>query len=226
MGIRALKEKVTALLREADCEKALSALAAFPPEKVLKPLISCLCSCDESVKWHAVTALGQVVSDMAGNDFESARIVMRRFMWSLNDESGGIGWGAPEAIGEICATHPQIAREYGHMLVSYMREDGFYLELPELQRGLMWAAGRLAQTNPQLLIQNKACLYLPPYLASEDYLVRAGAAYALGLLNCTEARQTLQTMVDDGRPLTLYINRRFHATTLGEIAAEALSRFD
>lgn len=24
---------------------------------------------------------------------DSARIVMRRLMWSLNDESGGIGWG-------------------------------------------------------------------------------------------------------------------------------------
>ena len=222
MRIRAFKEKVTSLLKEADFDKALEEISAFPPGKVLKPLFSCLCSSDEVVKWHAVSALGQAVSRMAESDFESARVVMRRLMWMLNDESGGIGWGVPEVIGEVCAAHSQIAQEYAHMLVSYLREEGFFLELPQLQRGLMWGVGRLAQVNPQLLIEKNILTYLPPYLVSDDLIVKAGAAYASGLLKDKQAEIDLETMDNDGRPLTLYVNRRFVETTLGQIASEAL----
>jgi len=36
-------------------------------------------------------------------------------MWSLNDESGGIGWGAPEAMGAIMARHTGLADEYANI---------------------------------------------------------------------------------------------------------------
>lgn len=222
MRIRALKEKVTELLRAADIEKALEEINAFDQGKLLKPLLSCLCSCDKVVKWHAVTAIGQVVSAMAESDFESARVVMRRFMWMLNDESGGIGWGIPEVIGEVCAVQPQIAQEYAHILVSFMREEGFYLELPELQRGLLWAIGRLAQVNPQILIEKKSLTYLHPYLLSADVRVIAGAAYAAGLLKDKQLLPVLKTLVGDASLVTVYTNRRFEDTTLGAIAAEAI----
>jgi hypothetical protein len=103
--------------------------------------------------------MGVTVARLANQDMEAARIVMRRFMWSLNDESGGIGWGAPEAMAECLASHAGLAGEYTKILVSFMREDGFYLELPSLQRGLMWGIGRLAQVRPQLL--RLACPPLP-----------------------------------------------------------------
>ena len=49
--------------------------------------------------------MGAVVANLAEKDMESARVVMRRLMWSLNDESGDIGWSRPEAMGEIIASH-------------------------------------------------------------------------------------------------------------------------
>eukprot|EP00362_Geleiidae_sp_MMETSP1317_P000447 CAMPEP_0201284794 /NCGR_PEP_ID=MMETSP1317-20130820/84991_1 /ASSEMBLY_ACC=CAM_ASM_000770 /TAXON_ID=187299 /ORGANISM="Undescribed Undescribed, Strain Undescribed" /LENGTH=71 /DNA_ID=CAMNT_0047606373 /DNA_START=1077 /DNA_END=1289 /DNA_ORIENTATION=- len=55
---------------------------------------------------------------------EEARIVMRRMLWSMNDESGGIGWGVPEAMAEVMTCNKGLAEEYIHMLISYMREDG------------------------------------------------------------------------------------------------------
>ena len=224
MRIRALKTKTTELLQLADFNKALAEIDRFPREKIINPIFSCLCSCDEVVKWHAVTAIGHVVAGMAETDMESARIVMRRFMWMLNDESGGIGWGVPEALAEACATHPQIAQEYTHVLVSFMREDGFYLELPQLQRGLMWGIARLAQVYPQLLIEKNALTYLPPYLSSNDFHVQAGAACASGLLKAKNSQTDIKTMVSDTRPLTIYRDCQFSQTTLGEIASEALLR--
>nr|MBF0221507.1 HEAT repeat domain-containing protein [Desulfobulbaceae bacterium] len=223
MGIRAVKEKVTELLRAADLEKALIELSTYEQGRVLKPLLSSLCSCDKVVKWHAVTAIGQVVGATAETDFESARVVMRRFMWMLNDESGGIGWGIPEVIGEVCAVHPKIAQEYTHILVSFMREEGFYLELPELQRGLMWGLGRLAQVYPQLLVEKNSLSYLPLYLGSADTRVKAGAVYATGLLNDKQSLPVLHKFVGDSSVVTLYKDRRFEETTLGALAREAIS---
>jgi len=66
---------------------------------------------------------------------ESARVIMRRLMWSLNDESGGIGWGAPEAMGEIMARHEQLTKEYSAILGSYIREDGKFSRTPRASAG-------------------------------------------------------------------------------------------
>ena len=75
---------------------------------------------------------------------------MRRLMWNLNDESGGIGWRArPEAMGEIVARSERLADEYGHILISYLDPDGNYLEHPLLQRGLLWGIGRFAHARPE-----------------------------------------------------------------------------
>ena len=36
-------------------------------------------------------------------------------MWTLNDESGGIGWGSPEVMGEILAAHKGLAEIQGRI---------------------------------------------------------------------------------------------------------------
>ncbi|NIR18057.1 MAG: HEAT repeat domain-containing protein, partial [Desulfobacterales bacterium] len=77
---------------------------------------------DQDVRWSAVKAMGRVVAKMADEDMESARVIMRRLMWNLNDESGGIGWGSPEAMAEILTCHDGLAKEYAHILISYARE--------------------------------------------------------------------------------------------------------
>ena len=56
--------------------------------------------------------MGALGSRMGQKNMEKARIVMRRIMWNLNDESGGIGWGSPEAMGEILCQSPELALEF------------------------------------------------------------------------------------------------------------------
>ena len=135
---RGLKKQILTLLKEASVETVLKELAQYPPDKLLNPLFSGICHAEEKTKWNSVTAMGETIARLADQDMEAARIVMRRFMWSLNDESGGIGWGVPEAMAECLVNHEDLAEEYTHILVSFMREDGFYLELPVHHQGLMW----------------------------------------------------------------------------------------
>ncbi|MBU4119583.1 MAG: HEAT repeat domain-containing protein, partial [Proteobacteria bacterium] len=175
---RGIKKEILTLLSQAELDAVIATLSGYPPEKLLNSLFSGICSGSEKTKWNAVSAMGITVARLADQDMEAARIVIRRFMWSLNDESGGIGWGTPEAMAECLACHEGLALEYTKILVSFMREDGFYLELPSLQRGLMWGIGRLAKVRADLLYAWQAPKYLLPYLDSEDPVVRGLAARA------------------------------------------------
>ncbi|MFW8602197.1 DVU0298 family protein [Desulfobacterota bacterium M19] len=226
MRLRALNKHVAFILRELPFAEAMARLdAEEPPKRLLKPLLSCLCSGEEQVKWFAVSAMGRAVAALAAREFEDARVVMRRFMWMLNDESGGIGWGVPEAMGEVMACEPGLAREYGHILVAFMREDGFFLELEALQRGLMWGLGRMAAAgsdNRQLLLKHEADNYILPYLQSADAVVRGLAVRAAGLFGCPAAQDDLQTLCNDKAEFTLYDNGRFRPVSVGSLAAQAL----
>jgi HEAT repeat protein len=222
MGIRE-KRRITELLGSADLECIIEELKLLPASRVVNPLIGALCSNDETVRWHAIAALGPIVSDLADRDLEAARVIMRRLMWSLNDESGGIGWGAPEAMGEIMASNKILAGDYAHILVAFMRQDGFFLELEMLQRGLMWGLGRLAQVRPELLRAKNATSYLLPYLDADDATVRGLAAQALGLLKAREAIDALNKLRSDAHPVRYYSNRSFTNHTVGQLAEKALA---
>lgn len=222
MGIRE-KRRIAKLLESPDIEAVIDELRQLPASKAINPLIGGLCSNNETVRWHAITTLGPVVADLADKDMESARIVMRRLMWSLNDESGGIGWGAPEAMGEIMACHDGLAREYAHVLVAYMREDGFYLELEQLQQGLMWGLARLAMVKADLLNEKNCATYLLPFLHSKDSIVRGFAARALGLLKFSEAAADITKLINDQAPVRIYLHRTFKTDTVGGLAHKALA---
>jgi hypothetical protein len=171
-----------------------------------------------------VTAAGEVVEHLAATDKESARVIMRRLLWSLNDESGGIGWGAPEAIGEIMARDETLAREYSSMLVSYLDEEGNFLEYEVLQRGLLWGLVRLAEVRPHLL--ESAVPHLPPYLESSDAAVRGLAALAAGLLDARELRPKLEALTEDRDEFLLYRRNELGRHSVGQMAQEALARLD
>lgn len=178
---REFKMKVHGLLKSSDLDQAIRELQKCPPQKIINPLFSFLQDTDQDIKWAAVRAMGAIVAGMADVDMESARVIMRRLMWNLNDESGGIGWGSPEAMGEILANHEGLAEEYAHILLSYAREDGNYLELPILQRGLLWGIKRLSKVRPDLV--QDAAPYLSSYMQSADSEVRDLAEQVLNFLS-------------------------------------------
>ena len=219
---RALKRRVWDLLRSSNLDKALDELSQLPLRRVVNPLFSLLYSEDEEIKWRSVTAMGLIVSIIASNDMESARTVMRRLMWNLNDESGGIGWGSPEAMGEIMACQEELADEYAHILVSYIREDGNYLDQQLLQRGVIWGLGRLAQVRPHILQSRDATRFISPYLRSSDATIRALAAWTMGFLGAKISRSEIERLLTDDTEVRLYVYRRLAVCSLSEITREAL----
>ncbi len=216
-------KRVLALLKTKPLSAILDEVGHMPPRQAVSALTAGLCHTDITVKWHAVSALGAAMAILAEKDMEAARVVMRRLMWSLNDESGSIGWGVPEALGEIMACHPPLAEEYAFALVAYMREDGPHLNHPALKKGLLWGVNRLAETGPDLLRKFEAPVRLLPCLDSEDHEIRGLAARALGILRAGEARERLAALKDDPAELVLYGRNGFETMTVGRLAGEALA---
>jgi len=179
---RILRCMVHELLSSGDWEQVLVELRKIPPRKAINSLISVFYDSDTELRQKAINAFGQVVADLANEDMEAARVVMRRLMWTLNDESGGIGWGAPDAMAEAMACHPRLAEEYVRILLYYIREDGNFLEYEPLRRGALWGIGRLAQVYPEMLIELDAAKYIRPYLEDDNESSRELSALALRML--------------------------------------------
>ncbi len=179
---RILRRRVRELLGSKDFEQVLMELRKIPPRKAINSLISVFYDSDTELRSKAISAFGQVVADLANEDIEEARVVMRRLMWTLNDESGGIGWGAPEAMAEAMACNPRLAEEYVRILLSYIKEDGNFLEYEPLRRGALWGIRRLAQVYPEMLIELDAAKYIRPYMEDDNESSRSLSAQALRML--------------------------------------------
>jgi hypothetical protein len=219
-GGRQLKNQVRALLVGQDFAAGLAALQQMSPRRVVNPLFSFFYSGDLLLRWRAVSAMGAVVAALAADEMESARVVMRRLLWNLNDESGGIGWGSPEAMGEITARSAPLAREFAPLLVSYVRPDGNFLEHPILQRGVLWGLGRLVHARPHVV--PGASGFLLPFLGAADPFHRGLAAWAAAALPQGLTREALIELLDDPAVFLLYREPHLTEVVVGVVARAAL----
>ncbi|MFO7965481.1 MAG: hypothetical protein R6U50_16270 [Desulfobacterales bacterium] len=221
---RRLKENIRRLLLEEDLDRGFSEIVRYPGRRIVNPLFSFLYAGNELLKWRAVSAMGVVVDNLARENMESARIVMRRLMWNLNDESGGIGWGSPEAMGEIMAQNENLAVEYHSILISFMAEDQNYLEHHVLQRGFLWGAGRLAHAKPALL--GAAAPHLNPFFKSTDPLKRALSAWAALPLRNPVNLSGLKNLLKDEHAVRIYVNGVFETLRIDDLAVRAITAIE
>lgn len=135
------KEEIESALARGSPE-ALLDLARGQTGRVLRYLTGRLCSTDEKKKWQAVRAIGVVVGDPRLLSRQKAAELLRRFFWALNDESGAVPWGAPEAIGEILAVRPELQETFLPMLCSLLT-DRDMVQSGSIERGVVWALGRV-----------------------------------------------------------------------------------
>jgi HEAT repeat protein len=177
----------------------------------VRALVSLLCDPEELVRWRAVSALGE----LAGAQPELARPLVTRLFWSLNDESGGIGWMSAPALGEIGRHAPALI---GHCVRPLVR----YLDEPFLLPGALWAVGRLAPAYPaetrEVVPEVARCCVSP------DPAARANAAVALGEVGDGRARGALAELAQDERPARVYAGGQLVTKQVREWAGDALAR--
>jgi hypothetical protein len=130
--------------QEDEATLRLAALAGAA--RTIRFLSSRLFSADDRTKWKAVRSLGVVVSERDAVSSDRARELLRRFFWSLKDESGTVPFGVPEAIGEVLAVRTELQPEFLSILCSLAYHPEL-VQAGRIEHGVFWALGRLGQAS-------------------------------------------------------------------------------
>ena len=121
---RSLKVLIRGWFRSERWDRA----QPLPPEcadegvsalSLVNPLFACLTEGGEMAD-RAAFALGGVMAKLYAESHEEAKNIVRRFMWHMNEESGNIGWGIPEAFGETLAQSAPLAEAFRRVLLHYV----------------------------------------------------------------------------------------------------------
>jgi len=213
---RRIKKKVAQILRGSHQVEALTLLELIPDEQLTGHFFSNFYAIDELIKFRSITAMGELGLRLAVKQMEKARILMRRIMWNLNDESGGIGWGSPEAMGQILSKSPGLAMEFKSILFSYLDPKGNFIEHEALQRGVLWGIGTYLGTAPQDLNGTVEGLIFA-HLLSNDPIKRGYAIRALvnaGSFNCSIVPEHILT---DTKKIDIFTGWNFVSTRIIDI---------
>lgn len=164
------------------------------------------------VRWRAVEALGRVARARGGEDPEGVRGMLRRTLWLMNDESGGVLWLGPQVLGAALAAVPPLRGELLPVLASFLEDVPF-------RAGTRWALWRVALVAPGE-VAAVAAAPLAGSLADEDVEVRGHAALALAAASGPAATAAL---AGDPAAFVLFDPRTgsFRTTTVGEAASGA-----
>jgi len=210
-------ETVRAWLAQAD----FPAIVAYARKhkRVLSTLTALTYDPDNTLSWRAVEAIGLAAAQIAEIDSEYVRVHLRRLAWLLNDESGGIGWRAPECMGEIVYHCPTLFRDFLPILVNLidMEPD----DAPPFRAGWLWAMGRLAAVCPE---QVRAALpWIQDFLDDRDPQVCGLAVWCLGRVAHRLPTCQVSRLQADTRPVRLYISpdvRVFRIADLAQVLSD------
>jgi len=217
---RETKQKVREILFMTNEAAAMDMLKLIPDKQLVGHLFSHFYHKDELIKFRSVTAMGALAARVGDRRLEQARIILRRILWNLNDESGGIGWGSPEAMGKILCQNPKLAQEFKSILFSYLEPGGNFIEHEMLQRGVLWGIGTYLKSNPKDLSSETQEL-LSQHLLSEDTVKRVYALRALFNAKHFDNHPIPENIMADNQEVNVFINWHF-ITTSASAMAQAL----
>ena len=210
---KAIKQQVAAYLRQRDYGELLD--LCEKDRRFWTALRLCLYETEVSLYWPAIEAVATLMERwwQAGQE-EKVREYIRNLLWLLNDESGGIGWNAPQAIAEIIMRIPQLLEPYSNIMISHILEE------PLLIKNGLWGIGRLGKR-----IREAVNLHQDAVLnsfKSDDSETLGVAAWAMGETGFAPALPSLELLKDRKEPVCIYIEGSFHRKPLGVWARDAI----
>ena len=207
MGL--LKADIRDALLEGDLVKIVQ--RAMEDGKVFSMLISFTYDKESILCWRAIEAMGKAAGAIAGRDPSAVRNIVQRLLWSMGEESGGIGWSAAEMLGEIVINTPETCRDIPPILLSFKDEESF---LP----GVLWSIGKIAGAGipngegaEELVTQS---------LSHKSPLVRGLALSALLTLNLMDEK--VKSLICDRECFRVYEDRELVEKTVGDAAQRIL----
>lgn len=189
---------------------------ALIDRRMFRVLLSLLYDADDYLHWLAIDALGRAGGAAAAASPEKTRELIRRLLWTLNEESGGTPWGATGAIGAIIAARPDLFSGYLSMIYPFHDDACVYPEF-------IWSLAAVGRSRPDLTAEYVP--FLTAALGHRDAAIRGYAAWCLGRLGAGEGAAALAALTADDSPVAVYEGDGvYRCTTVGMIAAEGLAK--
>ncbi|OGW42220.1 MAG: hypothetical protein A2010_10105 [Nitrospirae bacterium GWD2_57_9] len=206
---------------EADDLDAVASLAR-KDRKVLSQLVRLAYDKETLAGWRAIKAIGRSAKEMVNKDYAFLRETIRKQLWSLNDESGGIGWSAPEIVGEIVSCAPDRFRDIIPLLAQVYDVDEVVF-----RPGVLYALATIAEVLPTAV---------EPYtnlavkaLSDENAMVRVRGLEIIrllrDLLSDTDRAAVMREMprlLSDQSEVWIYKNSHFINIQVKEAAEETV----
>jgi hypothetical protein len=209
-----LKQVVFRYLQLSDYD-AIATLAIMRPN-VVTLLILYAYDKETLPGWRAIKAVGLIARELVKTDHEYLRNTIRKLRWSLSDESGGIGWSAPELIGEIVCADPRRFADIVPLIA-----DVYTIEEEVFRPGVLYAFSRIAESAPDLVAPFADMINAA--LSDKNAMVRVYALETIGKLKGIDgfsiAGDTIEKLKLDKSEVWLYQGNDFVNVMVGDAAS-------
>jgi hypothetical protein len=223
-----MKQFIQQALERNDLNAVVS--LAQRNRRVLSSLVRMAYDKETLVGWRAIKAIGLVAKEFVKTDDEFLRITIRKLLWSLSDESGGIGWSAPEILGEIVSAAPEKFSDIIPLIA-----EVFNVEERVFRPGIVYALGRIAETAPERVagfqkiiitsLADKESLLKIHALRLVDYLWNTASANNLWSVEyCKKISDVMNYLVNDIGVAWIYENNAFVDVEVGEYAKKVAEK--
>lgn len=199
-----LKQEITSALREMDYRRLVELWSN--DNKVIRILISLTYNKEDVIAWRAIESIGLITKAMKRSD--DVRNLAGRLLWMMRDESGGIGWSAPEILGEIIRNNPKLCMDLIPILLSFHEEE-------MLCPGVIWAMGRIAETDRELVLS--AIPIIVSYLNNPNPYIRGIAIWSFRKINPDGYKDIVRGMPSDKDEIIIYDKGVLQRTSIAEL---------
>ncbi|MEG6616773.1 HEAT repeat domain-containing protein [Peptococcaceae bacterium 1198_IL3148] len=208
------KQDVSQLVLDGNHQQ-LIILAKLDTKRILRYLMRLTYATDELLRYRAIEALGLVAGVIAQNDPDTILDLIRRLIWSMNDESGAQSWSAPETIAEIIYNQPDMYHQFASVMIRASIDEEIF------QQGMLWAVGRLSAKVDYI---RKILPEMTSFLDHHKANLRGYAAWALGQAGASEALDKLRRLESDNHTVRIYIEGQMYQKTVGQLASESIAK--
>ena len=161
--MHSLKQTIVCALESNDLDAVVSLVKSN--RRALAALVRISYDKETLAAWRAIKSVGLAAKEIVRTDEEFLREAVRKLLWSLSDESGGIGWSAPELLGEIVSSDPKRFSDVIPLIAQV-----FEVEEEVFRPGVVYALARIAETNPEQVAVYQEIVALS--LADKDPLLK------------------------------------------------------
>lgn len=219
-----LKDSILQALEANDLEAVAS--ITEKNRRAISLLIRLAYDKETLIGWRSIKAVGFAAKLLVHTDYDFLRETVRKLLWSLSDESGGIGWAAPEIIGEIVSVDPEKFADIIPLIAEL-----YDIEEKIFRPGVVYALGRIAEKTPERVAGYRRII--AESLMDEDPLVKV---YTLEIVKklwktmtsngtwsveyCNHISNIIKTCEFEHKVVWIYHNNDFIDIEVGEYATK------